>query len=74
MRWADQRRGKGTRGGLRIIYYFFAEETHVWLMTLYGKDEVKDLTAAEKRTLRAAIDAERRARTPQRSKAKRRTK
>ncbi len=24
MRWADARRGKGRRGGLRIIYYYFS--------------------------------------------------
>lgn len=23
LRWSDQRRGKGRRGGLRIIYYYF---------------------------------------------------
>lgn len=24
LRWADERRGKGRRGGLRIIYYFLS--------------------------------------------------
>jgi hypothetical protein len=23
LRWADRRRGKGKRGGLRVIYYYF---------------------------------------------------
>lgn len=73
MRWSAPRRGKGTRGGLRIIYYYFADEAHVWLMTLYGKDEVEDLTPAEKRALKAAIEAERRARATQRARAGRRT-
>lgn len=62
MRWPDVRRGKGTRGGLRIIYYHFIEDAQIWLMTLYAKDEMNDLTAAQKRTLKAAIEAERRAR------------
>jgi hypothetical protein len=31
-------------------------------MTLYGKDELKDLTPTQKRTLKAAINAERQAR------------
>jgi len=44
LRWADPRRGKGRRGGLRIIYYYFPAEQQIWLMTLYGKDEVDDLT------------------------------
>lgn len=53
LRWADPRRGKGRRGGLRIIYYHFPAENEIWLMTL---------TPAEKKALRAAIAAELRAR------------
>ena len=74
MRWPDPRRGKGTRGGLRVIYYHFADETQIWLMTLYGKNELKDLTAAEKRTLRAAISAEREARAARRPTPRKRTR
>lgn len=74
MRWADRRRGKGTRGGLRIIYYYFADEGQIWLMTLYGKDEVKDLTSAEKRALMAAIGAEREARAGRRPTARKPTR
>ena len=74
MRWPDPRRGKGTRGGLRIIYYHFADEAQIWLMTLYGKDEVKDLTPGEKRTLKAAIHAEREARAGRRPTARKRTR
>jgi len=62
LRWADQRRGKGRRGGLRIIYYYFSADQQIWLMTLYGKDEADDLTTAEKRALRDAIAAELKAR------------
>ena len=58
MRWADVRRGKGRRGGLRIIYYYFKSEHQIWLMTLYDKDEASDLTAEEKKALKAAIDSE----------------
>lgn len=70
MRWADPRRGKGTRGGLRIIYFHFVEDAQIWLMTLYGKDEVEELTAAQKRALKAAIDAERPVRPARRRKAR----
>src|SRR5690242_2733720 len=62
VRWADTRRGKGRRGGLRVIYYYLEDQQQIWLMTLYGKDEAADLTTAEKKTLKAAMDAERRAR------------
>ena len=70
MRWPDPRRGKGTRGGLRIVYYHFIEDAQIWLMTLYGKDELKDLTPAHKGTLKAAIDAERQARRARRPVAR----
>ena len=58
LRWADRRRGKGKRGGLRAIYYYLAADSQIWLMTVYGKDEMGDLSAAEKRTLKAALEAE----------------
>src|SRR5215475_11188493 len=58
LRWTDPKRGKGRRGGLRIIYYFFASDQQIWLMTLYGKDEAEDLTAGQKKALAAAIKDE----------------
>src|SRR5258706_13526295 len=58
LRWADARRGKGRRGGLRIIYYYLHFDRQIWLMTLYDKDEVSDLTISEKRALKAAIEME----------------
>ena len=58
MRWADARRGKGRRGGLRIIYYHFKSDCQIWLMTAYDKDEASDLTAKEKKALRTAIESE----------------
>jgi len=29
IRWADKRRGKGRRGGLRVIYYHFAADHQI---------------------------------------------
>lgn len=58
LRWADRRRGKGKRGGLRVIYYHLLTDAQIWLVTLYDKGEVADLSAAEKRLLKAALDAE----------------
>ena len=55
LRWRDPRRGKGKRGGLRIIYYHLPEGSQVWLVTLYSKDEADDLTVAEKKTYRGLI-------------------
>ena len=39
LRWKDPRRGKGRRGGLRVIYYCFLSEREIWLLALYDKDE-----------------------------------
>jgi hypothetical protein len=71
MRWRDARRGKGRRGGLRIIYYHFAYDEQIWLMTIYGKNEASDLTAKEKKALRAAIESELEARAARRTIARR---
>ncbi len=67
MRWADPRRGKGRRGGLRIIYFYFESERQIWLMTVYGKDEASDLTAKEKKALKAAMEVEAKARAEKRA-------
>lgn len=70
VRWTDPRRRKGKRGGLRMIYFYFAADSQIWLMTLYGKDEVADLTPDEKRALKTAVEREARQRA-QRRKARR---
>ena len=62
VRWEDARRGKGKRGGLRIVYYYLPADHQIWFFTLYGKDEAADLTADEKRVLKKAIQAELQAR------------
>jgi hypothetical protein len=67
LRWADTRRGKGKRGGLRMIYYYLASDSQIWLMTVYDKDSAIDLTPAEKRTLKAAIEQETRERAGRRA-------
>jgi hypothetical protein len=66
MRWADARRGKGRRGGLRIIYYYLKSDRQIWLTTIYDKNEASDLTENEKRRLKAAIEEELKARTRKR--------
>ena len=50
-RWRDIRRGKGTRGGLRIIYLYVVEAKRIFLLDVYDKDEADDLTHEEKRAL-----------------------
>ena len=62
LRWKDSRRGKGKRGGLRIVYYCFLSDEEIWLLTLYGKDEASDLKKDEKAQLKRALEVERAAR------------
>ncbi|MFT5484432.1 MAG: mRNA-degrading endonuclease RelE of RelBE toxin-antitoxin system [Halieaceae bacterium] len=58
VRVASTKRGKGKRGGSRLIYYWYLEGKQFWLFTIYGKDEMSDLTAQQKRILKAALEAE----------------
>ena len=58
LRHGDPRRGKGKRGGLRLIYYWWDGGKQFWLFTLYDKDEMEDLSADEKKTLKGMLKAE----------------
>ncbi len=58
MRFADKRRGKGKRGGLRVIYYWWGTGMQFWLYTLYDKDETTDLTPQQRKALKVMIKAE----------------
>ena len=46
-------RGKGKSGGVRVIYYFFDEENHLYAIFLYGKNEQANLTPLQKREVSA---------------------
>jgi hypothetical protein len=58
LRFADERRSKGKRGGLRVIYYWWDSGLQFWLFTIYDKDELSDLTKAQRETLRQMIKNE----------------
>lgn len=58
LRHGDPRRGKGKRGGLRVIYYWWDSGRQFWLFTLYDKDEMENLTADEKKALKGMLKAE----------------
>src|SRR5438093_10622643 len=74
LRWGDPRRGKGRRGGLRVIYYYFPGEQQIWLMTLYDKDEASDLTPKETQALKGTIETELQARQSARLAKQRKAK
>jgi len=58
IRWADSWRGKGQRGGIRVIYYYFDEGDQFWMFLVYSKGELADLTQAQKKVFRAALENE----------------
>lgn len=66
VRWADRRRGKGKRGGLRVVYYYLLADSLIWFVTLYDKDKAVDLSPKEKRHLKTAIEEETRQRARRR--------
>ena len=57
VRVPDVRRGKGKRGGLRVIYLYLPEHD---LFAVYDKDEISDLTTTQKRLISAAAEAAKR--------------
>jgi hypothetical protein len=58
LRFTDERRGKGKRGGLRVIYYWWNSGSQFWLFTVYDKDEMSDLTDSERKALKDMIKQE----------------
>lgn len=48
--------GRGKRGGVRIIYYYLLPKQRFYLLTIYAKNEVTDLTKAEIKQLRAFVE------------------
>ena len=49
LRWPG--RGKGTRSGYRVVYYFFNETAPVYLLAVYPKGQQINLTVQQKKRL-----------------------
>ena len=56
IRTPDPLRGKGERGGIRVNYLHVPEANVIFLMDIYHKGEKEDLSAAEKRFLKALAE------------------
>lgn len=61
--YADPRRCKGKRGGLRVIYFTKTADDQFWLFTVYDKDEADDLSADQRKALKHRLELEIRARS-----------
>jgi hypothetical protein len=57
-RFGDPRRQKGKRGGLRVIYHYWATGAQFWMFLIYGKDEMNDLSMAEAKELAGLLRRE----------------
>ncbi|MHC8346527.1 type II toxin-antitoxin system RelE/ParE family toxin [Pseudomonas sp. RT6P73] len=49
-------KGHGKRGGARVIYYHFVSASQIALLMIYPKNEQHDLTADERKALKAVIE------------------
>lgn len=58
LRHGDAVRGKGKRGGLRVVYFWWAAASQFWLFTLFNKDEMTDLKSGEIKLLRNMLKHE----------------
>lgn len=58
LRWSQQRRGKGKRGGVRVIYYWYATESLIYMLLAYSKNQRDDLSVAQKKALSRLVREE----------------
>ena len=58
IRWSGA--GRGTRGGVRVIYLWRPDADVILMLMIYAKTEQDDLTAQQKRIIRQLIERERR--------------
>jgi hypothetical protein len=48
-------KGRGKRGGARIIYYWVVARDRILLLDIYAKNEKENLTSTELKTLRRLV-------------------
>lgn len=56
MRFADASRGKGKRGGYRVIYLDVAVAERTYLLAIYNKDTKDEITPQEKKILKKLVE------------------
>ncbi len=56
LRWATK--GKGKRGGSRVIYYWAVRQEQLVLLLIYSKSEREDLTREQLKILKKIIEEE----------------
>ena len=56
VRWSIK--GKGKRGGSRVIYYWFVEDESILMLFIFKKNERSDLTKEQLKQLRTIVERE----------------
>lgn len=56
VRWTG--RGRGKRGGCRVIYFWHTASSRLLMLFAFSKNERADLTAAQKKVLRQIVEME----------------
>jgi hypothetical protein len=64
LRQPDPRRGKGKRGGLRVIDYWCSGGDQFWFFTVYDKDQTDNLTPVQRKVLKQLLKNELEQRQP----------
>lgn len=54
LRWGVA--GRGKRGGIRVIYYARTRYGHIWMLTLYAKNVMENISAKALRQIKEEID------------------
>ncbi len=57
LRIEDVQRGKGKRGGYRILYLDLPKDQEAFLITFYGKDEADDISSDAKKVISQLVAA-----------------
>ena len=55
IRWTEEARGSGKRGGVRVIYYWHRTDALIYMLLAYSKRERDDLSTEQKRLLRKLL-------------------
>ena len=54
LRWGVA--GRGKRGGIRVIYYARTRQGQIWMLTLYAKNVMENISANVLRKIKEEID------------------
>jgi hypothetical protein len=54
LRWGIA--GRGKRGGLRVVYYARTRRGHIWMLTLYAKNVMENISPELLRQIKDEID------------------